>query len=340
MPRGQKSKLRYRAKRQRARGENQDPSGAEATAQEKSESSPSSPSVEESTSPRSPVACILQECLGAATSSSPNAGALCSDVGAQSPEASTEKKNSSTSQEAASTQSMRNDPLERRTNMLVQFLLEKYKMKEPVKQADMLKVVSRKYKQHFPDLFRKSCERMELVFGIEVQEVNPSTYTLVSKLGLSIEGSRGLPKTGIIMTLLGVIFMSGNRATEEEMWDFLNALGIYAGQRHLIFGEPQKLITKDLVQEKYLEYRQIPGSDPPSYEFLWGSRALAETSKMKVLEILAKINDTVPRAFPVLYDDALRDQEARAGGRAAAGVHTVARARVPCKAMSCRASQI
>jgi hypothetical protein len=75
---------------------------------------------------------------------------------------------------------------------------------------------------------------MELIFGIEVQEVNPSTFSLVSKLDLSIEGSRGLPKTGIIMTLLGMIFMSGNCATEEEMWNFLNALGMHTGQRHLI----------------------------------------------------------------------------------------------------------
>uniref|UniRef100_A0A8C0ZYF2 MAGE domain-containing protein n=1 Tax=Castor canadensis TaxID=51338 RepID=A0A8C0ZYF2_CASCN len=323
MPRGQKSKLRLRARRQQAPGERQD-TCCEATAQEEVESSPSSTPVGESTPSSSPVVCTLQECQGAALCGSPDAGLSCecSDVGAQCPEAGADDKSSSTSQEASSTQSMRRDPLGRRTNMLVQFLLEKYKMKESVKQADMLKVVSRKYKQHFPDIFRKSCERMELVFGIEVQEVNPSNYMLISKLGLSSEGSRGLPKTGIIMTLLGVIFMRGNRATEEEIWDFLNALGIYAGQRHLIFGEPRKLITKDLVQEKYLEYRQILGSDPPRYEFLWGSRALAETNKMKVLEILAKINDTVPRAFPVLYDEALRDQAARTGGRVTTGALT------------------
>jgi hypothetical protein len=79
-----------------------------------------------------------------------------------------------------------------------------------------------------------------------VQEVNTSTYTLVSK------GSGSFPKTGIIMSLLGVMFIRSNGATEEEMWDFLNALVIYAGQVRLIFGEPLKLITKDVVQDKYL----------------------------------------------------------------------------------------
>ena len=90
-------------------------------------------------------------------------------------------------------------------------------------------------------------------------------------------------------------------------------LGICAGRKHSIFGEPRKLITKDLVQKGYLNYRQVPNSDPPLYEFLWGPRSYAETNKMKVLEVLAKIQDTVPSSFPDLYDEALRDQADKAG---------------------------
>ena len=56
------------------------------------------------------------------------------------------------------------------------------------------------------------------------------------------------------MVLLGIIFMKGNRATREEVWEFLSVLGVYTGRRHWIFGEPRKLITKDLVQKKYLKY--------------------------------------------------------------------------------------
>jgi hypothetical protein len=54
---------------------------------------------------------------------------------------------------------------------------------------------------------------------------------------------------------------------------------------------------------------------------------------------LAKINDNILRAFPVLYDESLRDQETRPEGRAAAVACTIAQVRVPCKAMSHRASQ-
>ena len=63
-----------------------------------------------------------------------------------------------------------------------------------------------------------------------------------------------LPKPGFLMVLLGIIFMKGNLATREEVREFLSVLGVYTGRRHWIFGEPRKLITKDLVQKKYLKY--------------------------------------------------------------------------------------
>ncbi|XP_014704011.1 melanoma-associated antigen B1-like [Equus asinus] len=342
MPRGQKSKLRAREKRRQARGETQSLRGAQATGAA-AEESPSSP-VSWGTPPSSPAAGTPQEPQGAPVTSSPDAGVSCprSDEGAKSQD----EQNASTSQAATSTQSTHRDPLTRKVSMLVQFLLEKYKMKEPIMQAALLKIVNKKYKEHFPEILRRSSEHLELVFGLELKEVDPSNhvYILVSKLGLlgneSLSSDKGLPKTSLLMTLLGVIFMKGNRATEEEIWEFLNVLGVYAGRKHLIFGEPRKLITKDFVQEKYLEYRQVPNSDPPCYEFLWGPRAYAETNKMKVLEVLAKINDTVPTAFPNLYEEALRDEEERAGVKFAARAANIAKATAPSRAKSCSSSHI
>ena len=107
------------------------------------------------------------------------------------------------------------------------------------------------------------------------------------------------------MTVLGVIFMKGGCAAEEDIWKFLHMMGVYAGRKPIIYGEPRKLITRDLVTMKYLEYGHVAHSDPPRYEFLWGPRAHAETSKMKVLEFLAKVNDTVPSAFSSQYEEAL-----------------------------------
>ncbi|XP_011815203.1 PREDICTED: melanoma-associated antigen B4 [Colobus angolensis palliatus] len=319
MPRGQKSKLRAREKRQRTRAQTQDLKVGQATAAEKEESPSSSSSVLGDT-PSSSLALGIPQKPQREPPTTPAAAAM-SGTGPDEGEESQDEENASSSQASASTERSLKDPLTRKTKMLVQFLLYKYKMKEPTTKAEMLKIISKKYKEHFPEIFRKVSQRTELVFGLALKEVNPTThsYILVSMLGPSNDENESsawsLPRNGLLMPLLSVIFLNGNCAGEEEIWEFLNMLGIYDGKRHLIFGEPRKLITQDLVQEKYLEYQQVPNSDPPRYQFLWGPRAYAETSKMKVLEFLAKVNDTTPNNFPLLYEDALRDEEERTGAR-------------------------
>ncbi|XP_012612329.1 melanoma-associated antigen B4-like [Microcebus murinus] len=323
MPRGQKSKLRAREKRRKARGETQGLDDAQATAAEKGESpSTSSPVLGNTASSSSAAGSSQKPQRAPPTSAAAAAGASCttSDRGAKSQG----QENAGSSEASSSTEGSHDDALTRKVGMLMHFLLEKYKKKEPIKKAEMLKAVNKRYKKHFPEILKRASERLELVFGLDLKEVNPNgqCYTLVSKLDLNDDGSLcddwEFPKNGLLMPLLAVIFLNGNSATEEEIWEFLNVLGVYDGKTHLIFGEPRKLITQELVQDKYLVYQQVANSDPPCYEFLWGPRAHAETSKMKVLEFLAKVNDTIPSAFPFHYEEALRDEEERARGRAAA----------------------
>ncbi|XP_051683615.2 melanoma-associated antigen B4 [Oryctolagus cuniculus] len=322
MPRGQKSKLRARERRRQARSGTQEPKGAQATAAEEAESSSSSSSVVGGTPPSSPASGFPQESQRAPPATVAGAGVSFkrSDKGAKSQ--GEERENPLRA--SASSEGSGKDPINRKAGILMQFLLEKYRKKEPIMKAEMLKVVNRRHQEHFPEILRKASERLELVFGLDLKEVNPSnnSYAIVSKLELNDDGSQstcwGFPRNGLLMPLLAVIFLNNNCAPEEKIWEFLNILGVYDGRKHLIFGEPRKLITKDLVQEEYLEYQQVPNSDPPRYQFLWGPRAYIETSKMKVLEFLAKVNDTIPTAFPLHYEEALRDEEVRGQDRAAA----------------------
>ncbi|KAM5197153.1 uncharacterized protein RBU33_015948, partial [Hipposideros larvatus] len=312
--------------------------GAAAAAAEECPSSP----VSGGSPPSSPAPDPFEEPQGASAAYSPEAGVSCprSHEGAQS----LGEKSTSASRAAPPTQAPPRDRLTRKAKMLLEFLLEKYKTNERITRSEMIKVVGRKDKEQLPEILRRASERLEVVFGLELKEVDPSndSYALINMLDLPSEGSlsgeRGLPKTGLLMTILGVIFMKGNRATEEGIWECLNELGFYAGRKHALFGEPRQLMTKDFVQLNYLEYRQVPDSDPPRYEFLWGPRAKAETTKMKVLEIIAKINDTVPSAFPNLYEEALRDEEERAAVRSAARAARMAEASAPSKAKSHRSS--
>ncbi|XP_023410903.1 melanoma-associated antigen B2-like [Loxodonta africana] len=302
MPHGHKSKLRYREKRRQAQGD----TGSVKSAQG-SQRAPSTST-------------------GGAGSSGSRAprGAEGQDEGGP----------SSSSARAPNERSHRE--VTRRVIILSQFLLSKYEVQECLTKGKMMKIINKGYKEHFPEILRRASEYVQLAFGLDVKEVDSKgqSYTIVSKLEITEEenlsGGRGFPKKGLLMPLLAMIYTNGNRASEEEMWEFLNMVGMYDGKTHFLFGEPRKLITKDLVQEKYLEYRQVPNSDPPRYQFLWGPRAQAEAIKTKVLEFLAKDKNTFSSVFQALYGESWGDEEERAAGRewAGAGPHARARASV------------
>ena len=239
-----------------------------------------------------------------------------------------ERENSS--QASAAAASSHRDLLTKKAQMLVQHMLCKYKKRELIKKSEMLKAISGSYMKQFPEILSRASEHMEVVFGLVLKEVRPNSqcYTLVSNLDFSdsesMRGDLGLPKNGLLMPLLSFIYLNGPRISEEHIWKFLNILGIYDGRRHFIFGDTRKLITEDLVREEYLEYHQVPGSNPPRYEFLWGPKALTETNKNKVMEFLAKVNDTVPDAFLAQYEESFRQEVKSTGTRSAARVDTSA----------------
>ncbi|XP_011385540.1 melanoma-associated antigen B1-like [Pteropus medius] len=338
MPRGQKSKLRAREKRRQNRAEAQGLKSAQAATAE-GEATASSPPVTGDGASSSSDAGSLQAPASVSAATSATAGVSCkrSDVRGKS-----HVQKSKKSQAAHCSESSGQDLLTRKAGILANYLLCKYKMNEPIKKGDMLKVIHKRYREHFPEILKKASERMDLFFGLEVKEVKPNShsYSLVCKLDDTSEGSVSFawqfPTKGILMPLLGLIFLNGNRASEEEIWELLNIFGVYAGKTHFIFGEPRKLITQDLVQENYLEYRQVPGSDPPRFEFLWGPRAQAETTKAKVLDFLSKVKDTVSTDFPPRYEEILRDEQERARATAATMAGATDKARARSRATSSR----
>ncbi|XP_044924021.1 melanoma-associated antigen 8-like [Mustela putorius furo] len=198
---------------------------------------------------------------------------------------------------------------------LVGFLLQKFRTKQPTSQAEMLAIVGEDEQDAFPGILGQASECMRLVFGVEVKEVDPSehSYVLVTVLGLTcdamLSGEQGLPKTGLLVVLLGVILLEGDRAPEEVVWEALGVMGVYAGEEHIIFGEPRELLTNVWVQEGYLEYQQVPGGDPARYEFLWGPRAHMETSRVQVLEYLLRVYPGLPVSSLVPSEEAVSHEE-------------------------------
>ncbi|XP_040825266.1 non-structural maintenance of chromosomes element 3 homolog [Ochotona curzoniae] len=209
--------------------------------------------------------------------------------------------------------------LELKVAELVQFLLVKDQKKIPVKRADMMRHVVGEARDTFPELLRLAGERLRDVFGYRLVELEPRShaYILVNALepveeDAEVRGDQGTPTTGLLMILLGLIFMKGNTVKETEVWDFLRRLGVHPTKRHLVFGDPKKLITEDFVRQRYLDYRRIPHTDPVDYELQWGPRTRLETSKMKVLKFVAKVHNQDPKDWPAQYCEALAEEEGRA----------------------------
>ncbi|XP_033705853.1 melanoma-associated antigen 10 [Tursiops truncatus] len=275
-------------------------------------------------------------------SPSPSPTAVVSTPLSQSDNGSSSQKEEgpSTSQALPDAESFPRNAINDKVGDLIAFLLLKYRTKEMVTETEMLNIITEDYKDHFPVIFSEASECMQLVFGIDVKEVDPSdhSYVLVTTLGLTYDGmlsdGQSMPKNGLLIFILSIIFMKGDSVPEEEVWEVLSAMGVYVGREHFVYGEPRELLTKVWVQEGYLEYRQVPNSDPACYEFLWGPRAHAETSKMSFLEFLAKINGSDPRSFPLWYEEALRDQEETDQSRIATTDNTTSMASASSSAMS------
>ncbi|XP_021044295.1 melanoma-associated antigen 10-like [Mus pahari] len=201
---------------------------------------------------------------------------------------------------------------------LVFLFIYKYRVKEPITLTEIHEVVTKEYENHFPVIFIEASKCLEMTFGIDIKESDlvSSAYVFVNSLNLTYEDmlndSDRLPRNAFLIVILGVIFIEGNCASEERIWEFFKLVGVYDGEEHFICGDPREFLTVHLVQQNYLEYREVPNSQPPCFEFLWGPRAYAETTKMRVLEFLAKMNGCETSDFSIWYEEALRDEEERA----------------------------
>ena len=190
------------------------------------------------------------------------------------------------------------------TTQLLEFLLLKYGTKEPIFQAEMLNTVLRDNQAHFPVVFRKATQYMQLAFGLDMKEVDhrEHIYVMVPVLGLTLNemqrDEQSIPKAGLLVTVLSLILLAGDRISEKKVWGTLSKMGVFSGIEHCIYGEPKELLTQVWVRAGYLQYRQVPYSHPARYEFLWGPRAYAETSKQKVKDYLRKVKVRGPRFFP------------------------------------------
>ncbi|CAH6780421.1 melanoma-associated antigen D2 [Phodopus roborovskii] len=213
--------------------------------------------------------------------------------------------------------------LQGRANDLVKYLLAKDQTKIPIRRSDMLKDIIKEYTDVYPEIIERAGYSLEKVFGIQLKEIDKSDhlYILLSTLEPTDAGILGTtkdsPKLGLLMVLLSIIFMNGNRSSEAVIWEVLRKLGLRPGIHHSLFGDVKKLITDEFVKQKYLDYARVPNSNPPEYEFFWGLRSYYETSKMKVLKFACKVQKKDPKEWAAQYREAM-EADLKAAAEAAA----------------------
>lgn len=139
-------------------------------------------------------------------------------------------ESSSTSGSSTDIEALTDDLLGGQVTDLVQALIRKYQLKEPVTRAEMLQVVTEDYTNWFPMIFEKVSSCLEMFFGIYIRETDAisHTYVLVNSLGITYEAvlsdEHSMPPNGFLIMMLGVIFIEGNSALEEDIWEFLDMI--------------------------------------------------------------------------------------------------------------------
>lgn len=202
--------------------------------------------------------------------------------------------------------------LQERANKLVKYLMIKDYKKIPIKRSDMLKDVIREYEVHLPEIMERATYTLEKKFGIHLKEIDNEEHLYIlictqDSAARLFGKTKDTRRLSLLLVILGIIFMNGNSASEAVVWEALYKMGLHPGVRHPFLGDLEKLITDDFVKQKYLEYKKIPKSSPPEYEFLWGLRAHHETSKMRVLRFIAQYQNRDPREWKAHFLEAVEE---------------------------------
>ncbi|XP_069501439.1 non-structural maintenance of chromosomes element 3 homolog isoform X2 [Ambystoma mexicanum] len=201
----------------------------------------------------------------------------------------------SLSQTQTATQVQRNlekrspELVDRKVAEVVQYLLVKDQKKMPIKRADIIKNVVKEYKDVYSEIVNRAGKALQKVFGLQLAEIDTKNhiYILINTLE-RLEGDKmkvddGTAKLGLLTVILSLIFMKGNVAREAVIWETLRRMRL---------------------DPAYLEYNRIPHTDPVEYELRWGPRALKETSKLKILEFVSKIQNKDPKSWTSQYKEA------------------------------------
>lgn len=206
----------------------------------------------------------------------------------------------SQSQKTQNYKELSKEELKRKTSDVARYLLFTDRKKYPVKRGDITKNVLKEHAKSFNEIFDHAKKNLNKVFGIEVEEIDVGKsrgYILVDGIKSEeqhelIDWGDDLPKMGLLMVVLGMIFMCDHVITESKLWHMLKKLGIEPKKEHEVFGDSEKLISQEFVRQCYLDRKKVLGGDEAAYEYRWGARAEKELTWRQALKFVSEIYGT------------------------------------------------
>ena len=148
-------------------------------------------------------------------------------------------------------------------------------------------------------------------------------------------GERENAHMALTFVILGQIFMSNGKVTDENLFKCLRLLGIYQEEEKqnkrganrtqdltggesvdpellaLFDGDIKKFVNDVLVtKQHYLKREKIDNNDPEVevFEYSWGERAHLEVKESDVLKMVCELYDCEPRMFKEQYDKVVAEE--------------------------------
>ncbi|KAG8233334.1 hypothetical protein J437_LFUL010884 [Ladona fulva] len=178
-----------------------------------------------------------------------------------------------------------------------------------IKRQDIIKNILKEKKKHFSEIIKLVKERLVQDFGLDLVDVEENkvyavVYRVTDKFNVypvEVEADRIL-----LILVLTLIFMNNGVMAEDDIMKTLKRLKIKSDvhdKKHETFGDVENAIKKKFVRWLFLECNTISGTDPPQYEFRWGSRAEIQISKKRILDFACEILETSPDSWELQCEE-------------------------------------
>ncbi|XP_058096850.1 uncharacterized protein LOC131242299 isoform X2 [Magnolia sinica] len=182
----------------------------------------------------------------------------------------------------------------------------------PIKRDELTHLITKNYRQrHLPALVIKEArEKLSSIFGYEMKELQRSrpsstnqirssqqsatSYIIMSQLPADVyskyvEDKENAHMTGLTFAVVGIVYLSGGKISEENLWRHLRRMGLdESDERHPLFGN-MKQALEALVQQRYLQKDKFNGQEGNTLMYELAERATDESVGGRLKEHIAQI---------------------------------------------------